>query len=95
MAALGLLSTLFPISQTAHAQDNLADDFVAPAVFQAAGPTAASIQGTVDAYRAALGDPNNANNPGRPQAVAAKSTGTAVTLPSWTRRPRSRRSMSS
>ncbi len=38
--------------------------FVAPAVFQAAGPTAASIQGTVDAFRAALGDPNNANNPG-------------------------------
>ena len=32
-------------------------------VFQAAGPTAASIQGTVDAYRAALGAPN-ANNPG-------------------------------
>ena len=64
MAALGLLSTLFPISQTAHAQDNLPGDFVAPTVFQAAGPTAASIQGTVDAYRAALGDPNNANNPG-------------------------------
>jgi hypothetical protein len=64
MAALGVLSTLFPISQTAHAQNDLAGDFVAPAVFQAAGPTAASIQGTVDAYRAALGDPNNANNPG-------------------------------
>ena len=30
-------------------------------VFQAAGPTAASIQGTVDAYRAALGEPNNGN----------------------------------
>ena len=35
-----------------------------PIVFQAAGPTAASIQGTVDAFRAALGDPNNMNNPG-------------------------------
>src|SRR5262249_38981761 len=33
-------------------------------VFQAAGPNAASIQGTVDAFRAALGDPNNLNNPG-------------------------------
>ena len=33
-------------------------------VFQAAGPNAASIQGTVDAFRAALGNPNNANNPG-------------------------------
>ena len=30
-------------------------------VFQAAGPTAASIQGTVDAYRAALGAPNGNN----------------------------------
>ena len=34
------------------------------AVFQAAGPTADSIQGTVDAYRLALGDPNNGNVPG-------------------------------
>jgi Divergent InlB B-repeat domain len=38
--------------------------FVSPAVFQAAGPTASSIQSTVDAFRAALGDPNNGNNPG-------------------------------
>jgi hypothetical protein len=35
-----------------------------PAVFQAAGPTAEAIQSTVDAFRAALGDPNNANAPG-------------------------------
>jgi hypothetical protein len=33
-------------------------------VFQAAGPDAAAIQSSVDAFRAALGDPNNANNPG-------------------------------
>ena len=39
-------------------------DLRPPTVFQAAGPTIASIQGTVDAYRAALGDPNNANAPG-------------------------------
>jgi hypothetical protein len=64
MAALGLLSTLLPVSQTAHAQGDLADSFVAPTVFQAAGPNAASIQSTVDAFRAALGDPNNGNNPG-------------------------------
>src|SRR6266478_1657185 len=63
IAAFGLLSTLLPVSQTAHAQGDLSNDFVAPAVFQAAGPTAASIQSTVDAYRAALGDPNNGNNP--------------------------------
>jgi hypothetical protein len=35
-----------------------------PIVFQAAGPNAESIQSTVDAFRAALGDPNNANAPG-------------------------------
>jgi len=64
MAALGLLSTLLPVSQIAHAQGDLADSFVAPTVFQAAGPNAASIQGTVDAFRAAMGDPNNGNNPG-------------------------------
>ena len=39
-------------------------DFVAPTVFQAAGPSAASIQSTVDQFRAALGAVNNANNPG-------------------------------
>ena len=64
MAALGLLSMLLPVSQTAHAQGDRADSFVAPTVFQAAGPTAAWIQSTVDAFRAALGDPNNGNNPG-------------------------------
>jgi hypothetical protein len=50
--------------EPAQAQGNTSRDFVPPKVFQAAGPTAASIQGTVDAYRAALGNPNNANNPG-------------------------------
>ena len=39
-------------------------DFVPPAVFQAAGPTADSIQGTVDEFRAALGNPNNGNATG-------------------------------
>src|SRR5262245_42040950 len=59
ITAFGGLSFLVsvPVHQ-AHAQDTT------PVVFQAAGPTAASIQGTVDAFRAALGDPNNANNPG-------------------------------
>src|SRR5262245_57207341 len=63
LAAFGALSTLLPVCQTALAQGDLGD-FVAPSVFQAAGPTAASIQGTVDAFRAAVGDPNNGNNPG-------------------------------
>ena len=65
-AAFGLLSVvvLVPIRQAADAEDNTTKDFVPPVVFQAAGPTAASIQSSVDAFRAALGDPNNANAPG-------------------------------
>jgi hypothetical protein len=35
-----------------------------PTIFQASGANAASIQSTVDAFRAALGDPNNGNTPG-------------------------------
>jgi hypothetical protein len=60
-AAFGLLSVLLPAHQAAHAQGTTSDDFVAPMVFQAAGPKAASLKGAVDAYRRALGDPNNGN----------------------------------
>ena len=42
-----------------------AQRFVAPTVFQAAGTSAASIQSTVDQFRAALGATNNGNNPGQ------------------------------
>ena len=58
-----ILALILPITvrQTAHAQDNTSKDFVPPVVFQAAGPNAASIQSTVDAFRAALGNPNNGN----------------------------------
>jgi hypothetical protein len=35
----------------------------AQVTFQAAGPDVGSIQGTVDAFRAALGNPNNGNGP--------------------------------
>jgi hypothetical protein len=56
-AACGLLSVLVSVPVRAT-------DFVPPVVFQAAGPTIESIQGTVDAFRAALGEPNNANDPG-------------------------------
>jgi hypothetical protein len=64
-AAFSLLSVMVsvPVRQ-AHAQGNTSKDFVPPIVFQAAGPTAASIQSTVDAFRAALGEPNNGNAPG-------------------------------
>jgi hypothetical protein len=69
VAALGLLSVLLPVHQAAYAQGNKPrdKDFVAPVVFQAAGPTFDSIEGTVDAFRhgtAGLGDPNNMNNAG-------------------------------
>src|SRR5512145_411845 len=55
IAAFGVLSVLLSLSlRQAHAQ----------VVFQAAGPTVQSIQGSVDAFRAALGEPNNGNAPG-------------------------------
>src|SRR5688572_31231914 len=56
------LLSVMALCQTAQAQTS--NDFVPPAVFQSAGLTAESIQSSVDAFRAALGDPNNANNPG-------------------------------
>ncbi|BDG05684.1 hypothetical protein [Anaeromyxobacter oryzae] len=45
-------------SEPTQAQGNTSSDFSPPKVFQAAGPGAASIQGTVDDYRHALGAPN-------------------------------------
>jgi hypothetical protein len=59
VTTVGVLSmpALLPV-RPAEAQPTL------PLVFQAAGPTAAAIQGTVDAFRAALGDPDNGNNAG-------------------------------
>jgi hypothetical protein len=66
---LGLLTALVVLPRT-HAQDDKADiqaasaDPIPATVFQAAGPTAASIQSTVDQYRNALGLQVNGNNPG-------------------------------
>jgi hypothetical protein len=64
IAVFGLLSVMVsvPVRQ-APAQDNTAADGIPPRVFQAAGPTVESIQGSVDEFRAALGDPNG-NDPG-------------------------------
>src|SRR5438094_8455761 len=64
-AAFGLLPVMtpIPVHPKPYAEDNT-KDFVPPTVFQAAGPTAASIQSTVDAFRAALGNPNNGNASG-------------------------------
>ena len=59
IAAFGVLSMVLAVSETAQAQGDLPE----PVVFQAAGASAASIQNSVDAFRAALGNPNG-NNPG-------------------------------
>jgi hypothetical protein len=66
LLAFGLLSVtvLVPVGQTAQAQGKKSKELLPPTVFQAAGPTADSIQGTVDEFRAALGEHNNMNNPG-------------------------------
>src|SRR4029453_5759685 len=63
--ALGLLglTTSAAVSPVAHAQGSRSTDFAAPIVFQAAGPTGDSIQGTVDTYAAALGEPDNGIGP--------------------------------
>jgi hypothetical protein len=61
---LGVLWIVLPLrsDQNAHAQETTTKDFVAPIVFQAAGPNSASIQSTIDAYRAELGNPDNKNS---------------------------------
>jgi hypothetical protein len=60
---LGVLWIVLPsrLDQSAHAQENTTKDFVAPVIFQAAGPNTTSIQSAVDAYRAELGNPDNKN----------------------------------
>jgi hypothetical protein len=65
IGALALLSVAVSVpAQQAPVQDKASTAFVAPIVFQAAGPTIASIQSSVDAYRAALGSTNHGNAPG-------------------------------
>jgi hypothetical protein len=62
------LMTSLPLDD-ARAQTAGARAYEAPIVFQAAGPDGASIQASVDGYRAALGEVNNCNAPG-PLATA-------------------------
>jgi hypothetical protein len=66
LAAFGLLSIIASLSTRplARAQGNPPQNFVPPIVFQAAGPTIASIQSTVAEYRIALGETNNGNAAG-------------------------------
>jgi hypothetical protein len=57
--------TCLASAQPALAQSDDAKRFETPTVFQAAGPSTASIQSIVDQFRADLGTVNNANNPGQ------------------------------
>ena len=59
--AFGLLSISLPITIRSTNAQNTTRDFVPPSVFQAAGKDVGSIQSSVDAFRAALGNPNNGN----------------------------------
>ncbi|HEX6732204.1 MAG TPA: hypothetical protein VF074_19455 [Pyrinomonadaceae bacterium] len=85
--AFGLLSMTLPSTIHLTNAQNTTTDFVAPSVFQAAGTNVASIQGTVDAFRAALGNPNNGNggpmNAGRREINwdGAGGADTSTTLP--------------
>jgi hypothetical protein len=66
VVAVGWLSVagLPRVCQAVEGHDHPSKDLEPPKVFQAAGPTKESIQGTLDAFRAALGEPNNLNDPG-------------------------------
>src|SRR5215203_6759129 len=60
------LSIILPahMFQAVQAQGNTPKESIPVTVFQAAGPTGAAIQSTVDAFRSALGNPNgNAAGP--------------------------------
>ncbi|MFY9608615.1 MAG: hypothetical protein WAU45_08380 [Blastocatellia bacterium] len=79
VAAFGLLSVMMSVAvrqaqargNTTQVLSNTTKDFVPPIVFQAAGPTISSIQGSIDDFRAALGAPNNGNAPG-PLAIGRR-----------------------
>lgn len=67
LAAVAATSSLIlsaPMGQRIHAQGRTGADFTPPAVFQAAGPDAASLQSVIDQFRAALGGANNGNAAG-------------------------------
>ncbi len=64
LAALTALSLMASSIGEARAQSTDPQTFEPPAVFQAAGPSAASIQASLDSYRLALGGANNGVAPG-------------------------------
>jgi len=63
VATVGLLSVMASVdAREAAAELETLNSFVPALVFQAAGPTLGSIQGTIDAYRAALDASGGINN---------------------------------
>jgi len=64
-SAFALLSMMAAVpGRQAHAQGKASTDADPPIVFQAAGPTIDSIQGSVGEFRTALGEHNNGNAAG-------------------------------
>jgi hypothetical protein len=59
----------------------------APTIFTDVGPPAADILDVVNACRAALGEPNNANHPAPFPPAGVRSTGMVAARPSSTERP--------
>ncbi len=65
VTTLGMAAVIVCVSlRPARAEGDDSEDFLPPSVFQAAGPNALSIQSTLDAFRSALGNPNNGNTAG-------------------------------
>ena len=62
--AIAILSLAGAASRSADAQGNRQDNWEPPVVYQASGPNNASIIGTIDEFRNALGGANNGNNAG-------------------------------
>jgi hypothetical protein len=61
---IAILSLAGAASQSIDAQGDGRNSFEPPVVYQAAGPNNASILGTIDEFRNALGGANNGNNAG-------------------------------
>ncbi len=72
-AAFGVLLLVLSVAvlQSVRAQGYSGKEFVAPRVFQAAGPTISSIQGSVDQFRVALGAKREINWDGNGSSVTA------------------------
>jgi hypothetical protein len=73
VATFGILFLVLSVAvlQSVRAQGYSGKDFVAPTVFQAAGPTISSIQGSVDQFRAALGAKREINWDGNGSSATA------------------------